>query len=91
VIGQTSNASLLHLREEIGTVSLSIKHHRKAVQKTIGVELLGAWLVGYVLLETRHDIAFEDLQQSRINGLAHHEEGFAVHGIDPIVDAGTEA
>src|SRR5215831_13893829 len=57
VIGEAGNAPLLHLREERGAVALPIKHNGEAVQQRVGVEFIGAWLVGDVGFEARHDIA----------------------------------
>ena len=41
------------------------------MKEAISVQLFGAWLVRHILFKAGNDIAFEDLQHSRINGLAH--------------------
>ena len=91
MISQAGDAPRLHFGEKGGAVTFPVKHHGKAVKQRIGVKLIGARLVRHILFKTGNDVAFEDLQQSGIDRLTHHEKRLAVHRIDPIVGGGAQA
>src|SRR5277367_4458241 len=67
VIGQTSNALLLHRGQKGGTVSFPVEHHGEAMKARIVLELLLAGLVRHIRFQARNQIAFHDLQQSRVD------------------------
>ena len=85
VIGQTGNALLLHRGQKDRTVSFPVEHHGEAMKARIVLELLLAGLVRHILFKPRNQIAFHDLQQSRVDGLTDDKEGLTVHGVYPIV------
>src|SRR5580698_3579702 len=91
VIAQAGDTPLLHLGEKVRAVAFTIEHDGKAMKVRIGVELFGAGLVRHILLETRNDVVFEDLQHSRIDRLADHKERLAIHSVDPVIRRRTQA
>lgn len=88
VVGETSDALLLHPGDEGRAVAFPIEDHGEAMEQRIGGQFLRGGLSRHVPFEARDDLVFQDLQEPRIDGLTHHEERLAVHRVDPVVGGG---
>lgn len=56
-----------------------------------GREHLGARLVRDVTFQARQDLAFENLDQARIDGLRDPKEGLPIDRVDPVISGRTLA
>ena len=92
VIGDAGDAVIVpHLFEKAGAVAFAVEDQYETTKTGIGLKFFVAGLGWHFLEQTRNDIFFQSLDQSRINRFIDEEKGLAGAVVDPVVGAPAQA
>ncbi len=87
VVGQAGDVLGFHAIEKRRRIALAVEHQGEAMAQRIGLQL-PIRRGGQALLDARHDLLLDDLDQHRVDHLIDDKKGLTVHGVDPVVGGG---